>query len=67
MYRGPVIGHCHICKGLEPIEYCDLCKHWMCIDCKAKLFPRGLAAVKALIAQFTGETLDCCGPVAKVA
>jgi hypothetical protein len=52
-------GKCHLCRSLTMISCCVLCEHWFCGDCRVKWFPRGLEAIKQMVA---GRTPGCCGP-----
>lgn len=54
-----MIGKCHICKDNTSIQYCSLCKHWFCADCRGKFFHRGLEAIKQAVG---GKIEGCCGP-----
>jgi hypothetical protein len=67
-------GVCHLCRLLpqEPpiveIEYCSMCGHWFCEDCKTvtwkHVWDRGLEAVKEKLAWLVGVPRgeSCCGP-----
>lgn len=57
-----MIGKCHICKDNTSIQYCSLCKHWFCADCRGKFFHRGLEAIKQAVG---GKIEGCCGPKEK--
>jgi hypothetical protein len=54
-----LIGKCHLCKETKPVSYCETCEHFFCPDCRVKWFPRGLEAIKQMVA---GRTPGCCGP-----
>ena len=56
---GPTTGKCHICKLSAEIEFCGLCGHWFCADCRTKWFDRSLEFVRVLIG---GKAPGCCGP-----
>jgi hypothetical protein len=58
------LGVCHVCdeKELKPVEFCSMCGHYFCEDCKTlrsfkNVWNRGLEAVKELVG---GKKDDCC-------
>ncbi len=58
----PVIGYCHICRELEPVQFCGWCPHWLCVDCQTRAAFQGRVAAAELL---NGPSLDCCGPTAE--
>lgn len=59
-------GLCHLCpkKGPRPIEFCSVCGHYFCSECRNRYWDRGLEAVKELVAKAFGSSPEgyCCGP-----
>lgn len=47
-------GECAVCIGMDnnrdykQVEYCYLCKEWICEKCENRLFGRGWMALKKL-------------------
>jgi hypothetical protein len=63
-----VKGRCHICypqQGeLRVVQYCNLCGHWMCEECRSAWGKRAWAAAAE---KLLGPTANCCGPEAREA
>ena len=66
-------GICHLCRLLPeepkvvPIEYCPVCDHWFCEECKTitwkHVWDRGVEAVKQIANTLRGVPHgNCCGP-----
>ena len=53
-------GICHLCdpKRITEVEFCSMCNHWFCDDCRRRYWARGLAAVKQMIGR---KRKGCCG------
>lgn len=62
-YRGQVMGRCHICRNLAPVELLVALEHWICIECQDRFLGRGVEFVRDML---KGESLDCCGPIARI-
>lgn len=58
--RRPARGKCHVCGQTGDIDYCSLCDHWFCRDCKTRIAERVWAAI---LEKLGGRTPGCCGPV----
>ncbi|MEM2966426.1 MAG: hypothetical protein QW052_05765 [Candidatus Nitrosocaldaceae archaeon] len=61
-------GRCHICRKVTEVEYCTVCKHYLCRECEDNWVARGKEAVKELLYKFFKSDSDalkdrCCGPV----
>ncbi len=62
-HRGLAAGRCHICRDLAPVEHILAIGHWVCLDCQNRLMGRGVEFMRAMV---QGESLDCCGPIARL-
>jgi hypothetical protein len=60
---GLAAGRCHICRDLAPVEHILAVGHWVCLRCQDRFLSRGLAFMEAMC---RGESLDCCGPIARL-
>lgn len=61
-----VKGRCHICKAIKDVEYCSICKHYLCKECEDDWISRGKEALKVLLKKLSGSGSSdgrCCGPV----
>jgi len=61
--RGLASGRCHICRSLAPVEHLLAIGHWVCVECQVRFMNRGAKFMKAMC---EGESLDCCGPIARL-
>lgn len=52
-------GRCHICLNYGKIDYCAVCQHWFCADCRSKWTARAFNAAIALLVP----RANCCGPM----
>lgn len=61
--RGVVPGRCHICRDLTSVEHLIAVGHWVCLGCQDRFMDRGAEFMRDLC---RGESLDCCGPIARL-
>lgn len=54
-----VVGRCHLCQETKWVDYCGICDHYFCENCRSKWFDRTVEFVKQLCA---GKVPGCCGP-----